>query len=201
MEPYSANIDSLQARIAKLENQNCRFKKCAVAMLVAVALLFVMAEAPTRKTIEANEFVVKDAHGNTRIRLGVEPKNDSAVLWLQTAKGEEGASLSDSGLILQQGGVVRTILDNGDLSLANAQGQANVKFTAADNAERDLSIEGPNGYLFYKPGEALQVSDSDGYIASIGSTDVRGTGGASAHTNAASIVLTDPDSKVLWKAP
>jgi hypothetical protein len=194
-------LESLQGRIAKLEKENRRFKQFGFAALAAMALLFVMAQAPARKTIEANEFVVKDAHGNTRIRLGVDPKNDSADLWLQTAKGDEGASFSDSGLVLQQGGVVRTVLDNGDLSLANAQGQANVKLSAAGNAERDLSIEGPNGYLFYKPGEALQVSDIDGYMASVGTTDVRGAGGASTHTNAASIVLTDPDSKVLWKAP
>lgn len=201
MDIHAASIDSLQSRIAKLEKQNRRFKQFGVATLAGAALLFVMAQAPARKTIEANEFVVKDAHGNTRIRLGVDPKNNSADLWLQTAKGEEGASLSDSGLILQQGGVVRTVLDNGDLSLANTQGQANVKFSAADNAERDVSIEGPNGYLFYKPGEALQVSDIDGYTASVGNTDIRGAAGANAHTNAASVVLTDPDSKVLWKAP
>lgn len=201
MDIHSLNMDSLQTRIARLEKENRRFKQLGLAMLTATGLLFVMAQAPARKTVEANEFVVKDAHGNTRIRLGVDPKNDSADLWLQTAKGDEGASLSDSGLILQQGGVVRTILDGGDLSLANTQGQANIKLSAADNAERDLSIEGPNGYLFYKPGEALQVSDIDGYMTSIGVTDVRGASGASTHTNAASIVLTDPDSKVLWKAP
>lgn len=201
MQIDPAVLQSLQSRIAKLEKQNRRFKQLGVGMLAGIALLFVMAQAPARKTIEANEFVVKDAHGNARIRLGVDPKNDSADLWLQTAKGEEGASISDSGLILQQGGVVRTVLDNGDLSLANAQGQANVKLSAADSAERDLSIEGPNGYLFYKPGEALQVSDIDGYMASIGSTDVRSAAGASTHTNAASIVLTNPDSQVLWKAP
>jgi hypothetical protein len=196
-----AILESLQGRIAKLEKQNRQFKHVGVAVLAALTLLVLMAQAPARKTVEANEFVVKDAHGNTRIRLGVDPKNDSADLWLQTAKGDEGASLSDSGLILQQDGVVRTVLDSGDLSLANTKGQANVKFSAADDAERDVSIEGPNGYLFYKPGQALQVSDIDGYTTSIGSTDVRGAAGASTHTNAASIVLTDPDGKVLWKAP
>lgn len=201
MDIHSPEIDSLQTRVARLEKENRRFKHLGLAMLAGIGLLFAMAQAPARKTVEATEFVVKDAHGNTRIRLGVDPKNDSADLWLQTAKGEEGASLSDSGLILQQGGVVRTVLDGGDLSLANTQGQANVKLSAADNAERDLSIEGPNGYLFYKPGEALQVSDIDGYMASIGATEVRGVGGATTHTNAASVVLTNPDSQVLWKAP
>lgn len=201
MEFHSVDLEDIQGRIAKLEFENRWFKRIAVAALAAVALLFVMAQAPARKTVEANEFVVKDAHGNVRIRLGVDPKNDSADLTLQTAKGDEGASLSDAGVVLQQNGVVRTIIDDGDLSLANSQGLANVKLSAADNAERDLSIEGPSGYLFYKPGEALQISDMDGYMTSVGSTEVRDTAGKTSRTTAASVVLTDPDQKVLWKAP
>ncbi|HKQ88133.1 MAG TPA: hypothetical protein VJS43_15355, partial [Candidatus Acidoferrales bacterium] len=113
MESQRTNsAETLQIRIAKLEKENRRFKKLAVAALAGIGLLFVMGQTPARKTVEANEFVVKDAHGNTRIRLGVDPKNDSAVLWMQTAKGDEGASLSDSGMILQQDGVVRTVIGN-----------------------------------------------------------------------------------------
>ncbi len=201
METHSPIIDALQTRIAKLEKENRLFKRAALAALAGIALLAVMAQAPARKTIEANEFVVKDAHGNARIRIGVDPKNDAAELWLQTAKSDEGASLSDAGLVLQQNGVVRTILENGNLSLANSGGQANVKFSADDDAERDLTIEGASGSLFYKPGEALEVTDSDGYEAAIGATDVRSANGSSTHTNAASVVLTNPDQKVLWKAP
>jgi hypothetical protein len=201
MEIRPECVDDLQTRIAKLEKENRLFKRVGVAALAAVALLVVMAQSPARKTIEANEFVVKDAHGNARIRIGVDPKNDAAELWLQTAKSDEGASLSDAGLVLQQNGVVRTVLENGNLSLANSGGQANVKFSADDDAERDLTIEGANGSLFYKPGSALEVNDSDGYEAAIGNTDVLTATGATAHTHAASIVLIDPDQKVLWKAP
>ncbi|HTZ73455.1 MAG TPA: hypothetical protein VMB47_06020 [Candidatus Aquilonibacter sp.] len=201
MEFRPNSIDALQIRISKLEKENRFFKRAGLAALAGVALLAIMAQAPMRKTIEANEFVVKDAHGNARIRIGVDPKNGAAELWLQTANSDEGASLSDAGLVFQQNGVVRTVLENGNLSLANSGGQANVKFSADDDAERDLTIEGAKGSLFYKPGEALEVTDSDGYEAAIGSTDVRGDNGSSARTNAASVVLTDPDQKVLWKAP
>ena len=199
--PSSNSAGILQTRIERLEKENRRFKKIAVAALAGVALLIVMGQTSARKTVEANEFVVKDAHGNVRIRLGVDPKNDSAVLWMQTAKGDEAASLSDSGMLLQQGGVVRTIVGDSALTLSNSQGQPNVRLTAADDAERDLFIEGNTGYLSYLPGQALEISDSDGYSAAIGSTEIRGTNGASSHSNSASLVLTDPDKKVLWKAP
>ena len=198
---HASGAEILQVRVAKLEKENRRIKKLAVAAFAGIALLFVMGQTPARKTVEANEFVVKDAHGNTRIRLGVDPKNDSAVLWMQTAKGDEGASLSDSGMILQQDGVVRTVIGDSALTLANSQGQPNVRITAADDAERDLFIEGNTGYLSYLPGQALEISDSDGYSAAMGSTEVRGAKGANTHTNAASLLLTDPDKKVLWKAP
>jgi len=201
MELRPDNSAALQIRIARLEKENRLFKRVGVAALAGVALLAVMAQAPARKTIEANEFVVKDARGNARIRIGVDPKNDTAELWLQTAKSEQGASLSDAGLVLQQNGVVRTVLETGNLSLANSAGQPNVQFSADDDAERDLTIEGANGSLFYKPGQALEVTDSDGYEAAIGNTDVNGANGSAAHTTAASIVLTNPDQKVLWKAP
>lgn len=198
--PLTNRAENLQTRIEKLEKENRRFKKIAVGALAGVALLVVMGQTPARKTVEANEFVVKDAHGNVRIRLGVDPKNDSAVLWMQTAKGDEAASLSDSGMILQQKGVVRTVIGDSAVTLLNSQGQQNVRLTAADDAERDLFIEGNTGYLSYLPGQALEISDSDGYSAAIGSTEIRGANGAT-HSNAASLVLTDPDKKVLWKAP
>ena|SRR5690348_5571164 len=198
--PSTSSAEILQTRIERLEKENLRFKKIAVAALAGVALLIVMGQTPARKTVEANEFVVKDAHGSVRIRLGVDPKNDSAVLWMQTAKGDEAASLSDSGMLLQQDGVVRTIIGDSAVTLANSQGQPNVRLTAADDAERDLFIEGNTGYLSYLPGQALEITDSDGYSAAIGSTEIRGANGAT-HSNAASLVLTDPDKKVLWKAP
>ncbi len=198
---HENSAENLQTRIAKLEKENRRFKKIAAVALAGMALLFVMGQAPSRKTVEANEFVVKDAHGKVRIRLGVDPKNDSADLWLQTAKGDKGASLSDTGMILQQDGVVRTVIGDSAVTLLNSQGQQNVRLTAADNAERDLFIEGNTGYLSYLPGQALEIADSDGYAAAIGSTEVRGANGTITHSNAASVVLTDPDKKVLWKAP
>lgn len=186
-------------RITKLEIANRRLKRIGAAALASIALLLVMAQSPARKTVEANEFLVRDAAGNVRVRIGVDPKSNAAELWLQNPKGDDGASLSETGLILKQSGVVRTILASSALTLTNSSGQPNVRLTAADGAERDLFIEGNNGDLSYLPGQALEISDSDGYEAAIGRTQLRTSGAA--QTNAAALTLFDPDKKVLWKAP
>jgi hypothetical protein len=199
MEFQPADIARMHYRISDLEKANRRLKRIGAAAFASIALFLVMAESPARKTIDANEFVVKDAAGNVRIRIGVDPKSDAAELWLQTPKGNDGAALSETGLVLKQNGVVRTILASSALTLSNSAGQPNVRLTAADDAERDLFIEGNSGDLSYLPGHALEISDSDGYTAAIGRAELRAPGAV--QTNAAALTLFDPDKKVLWKAP
>jgi hypothetical protein len=201
MDSQPASLQVLEERIAKLEGQNRRFKRLGIAGLVGVALLLAMGQAPARKSVEASEFVVKDAAGHARIRIGVDPTNDTAELWLQTAKGDQGASLSDNGLLLKQNGSVRTVVQNGNIALGNSHGVPNVRLSADDDAERDLFIEGRSGFLQYLPGHALEIADSDGYETSIGSTPIRGAASGPRQTNAASVTLLDPDQKVIWKAP
>lgn len=204
MNSHRVSLEALQERIAKLEVQNRWFKRCGVAALAGGALVAIMAQSPSaiRKTIDTNEITIRDTHGNVRARIGVDATNDTAEMWLQTAKGDEGTSLSQNGILMKQDGVARTIIGESSIKLTNSKGVPNVTLTAVDDAERDLFIEGSNGYLQYLPGHALEIADSDGYEASMGSAEIRGQGAQTAtQTNAASFVLFDPDKKVLWKAP
>jgi hypothetical protein len=202
MKTQTISLESLHNRIANLERQNGRLKISGAVALACVAMVALMAQKPAPKTLEANNIIVKDSAGNTRVRIGVDPTTDAAEMWLQTAKADEGASLSESGLLLKENGAARTIIQNGNITLGNSKGQPNIKLSADDNAERALSIEGNSGNLFYLPGHALEIQDADGYETSIGNSDLRATAGAAAHsTNAASVILFDPDKKVIWKAP
>jgi hypothetical protein len=69
MDSHPSGFEDLLDRLAKLEKQNRRFKLLGVAALVGVTLLLVMGQAPAKKTVEANEFVLKDDRGNIRARL------------------------------------------------------------------------------------------------------------------------------------
>jgi hypothetical protein len=201
MNPQAPSLENLQERILQLESQNRRFKRLGIAGLAAIALVALMGQAPARKVVEASEFDVKDAAGNVRLRLGVDSKNDTAELWLQTSKGDEGTSISQNGIVMKRDGVGRTILGESSITLTNSKGQPNVRITADDDAERDLFIEGNTGFLQYLPGHALEISDNNGYETFVGSADVPGAAKAGESTTAASVILTDPDRKILWKAP
>jgi len=66
------NVEDLQNRILNLEKQNRKFKQIATAVLIIPSLLFVMGQKTVKKTIEANEFVIKDSGGKIRATISVD---------------------------------------------------------------------------------------------------------------------------------
>ena len=69
MYSHPSDFEDLLGRLVRLEKQNRRFKLLAVATLVGVPLLLVMGQASPKKTVEANEFILRDDSGNIRARL------------------------------------------------------------------------------------------------------------------------------------
>lgn len=77
----------------EVEKQNRRLKQLVIAALIVPATLLVMGQVPSRKTVEANEFVLKDDSGIVRARLGmksdtVNKKYEWPALELRDMKGE-----------------------------------------------------------------------------------------------------------------
>lgn len=61
----------LLERLERLERSNRRLKICGLVTLLGLAGVFAMGQArPPLQTVEAQEFVVKDASGVVRARLG-----------------------------------------------------------------------------------------------------------------------------------
>jgi len=75
MRDLESDLESLSSRILKLEANNRRLKKAGIALLLVALGVSAMAQAPPKKAIEANEFVLKDASGNVRARLSMEGDN------------------------------------------------------------------------------------------------------------------------------
>jgi hypothetical protein len=69
MNSTTLSMEVLQDRLLKLEIQNRRFKQLSAASLIGVTLLLTLGQAPPKKTIEANEFILRDDSGNIRARL------------------------------------------------------------------------------------------------------------------------------------
>jgi hypothetical protein len=59
----------LLARVEKLEAVNRATKGVACIFAVLCVMLLAMGQAPTKKTIEANEFVLKDDTGSVAGKL------------------------------------------------------------------------------------------------------------------------------------
>lgn len=65
------DVNALYERIERLENQNRWTRRLGAVAILSVAVLFVSGQAKvsTKKTIEAEEFVLKDANGKTTAEL------------------------------------------------------------------------------------------------------------------------------------
>ncbi len=102
MNSQPQDFEDLQQEFLKLEKQNHRLKRLGVAALIIPAILLVMAQAPSRKTVEANEFILRDNSGIVRARLSV---NEYSVARfelfdgnIQLTKGNESLSLMAEGI-------------------------------------------------------------------------------------------------------
>jgi hypothetical protein len=93
MQLVESNLEALTTRVAKLEAQNRRLKKTGITSLIVTAAVIAMGQAPAKKVIEANEFVLQDASGKTRARLSMEG-NDRPALSFYKDKTNITASLA-----------------------------------------------------------------------------------------------------------
>lgn len=64
MTPQTPDWPAVLARLDKLERQNRRLKQAGAVVLVLAAALLLMGQASPNRTVEANEFVLKNANGD-----------------------------------------------------------------------------------------------------------------------------------------
>jgi hypothetical protein len=188
----SSGFEELQCRIVTLERQNRRFRRFAAAGLLVVGLVFLMGQAaPSKKTIEANEFVLRDDSGNIRARLFVTEKRTSKMnipgiaepvpvtlfprptLAFYDEKGGTGAMLDDDSLNFLRS---HASLSGGILSLGDQ--------TAA------VVVSPYSVGLFDEQGYELALGRRALATARTGETHM---------TSAASLVMFDKNKNVIWK--
>ncbi|MGA8409984.1 MAG: hypothetical protein WB680_22625 [Candidatus Acidiferrales bacterium] len=197
MIPKSAGLEDLRERVVKLEQQNLRFKRLGVAALIFPALLLLLGQAPSKKTVEANEFVLRDSHGNTRARLSVENESFSSgtpkMVFLD-AKGTTNLELDGSiaGLF---GGTVGINDEQGRRVSTWFANEAGGAFWVSDPNEKSSAS------VSLTPGN-VGVTDEAGFEAGLGKQDlVTPSTGETHKTSAASLILFDKNKHVIWKAP
>ena len=197
MECHPRGFEDLLDRLANLEKQNRRFKLLGCAALVGVTLLLVMGQAPSKKIVEANEFILRDDSGNIRARLSVDYVKLGGMpqmVFLDT-NGNTNLEL-DGGVAGVFGGVV---------GISDLQGRrVGTFFSSGSGGSFSIS----RGWSFPARAEvvltpgSVEIMDDQGFEAVVGTEDlVTPTTGETHKTSAASLVLLDKNKGVIWKAP
>jgi hypothetical protein len=200
MQIPESTLEALTDRVAKLEAQNRRLKKAGIASFIVAAAIIAMGQAPEKKVIEANEFVLQDASGKMRARLSMETKDKPALTFFrgQTTPVVSLAGGDEPFLLLTRAGTTEQL-----------QLGANKEFVGLAIYEKEISagLSLQNGIpgleLFYengKPHVTLTASATDSYLTMFDadsktslSMGVPPTGGASqllASGNTHTVTLT-----------
>jgi len=91
MTAETSNWQALTERVEKLERQNRRLKQAGAVALIISAAVLLMGQASPNRTVEANEFILKDEGGTVRGRLHMGA--DGPLLALLDANGQVRAQL------------------------------------------------------------------------------------------------------------
>jgi hypothetical protein len=191
--------DSILERLNALEKQNRWMKRIGVAAIVIAASLLVMGQkAAVNRTIEANEFLLRDSNGTVRSKWVV--TQDGPRLLLLDGNGKErvvmycnafgGGGLGLGGIAFPGYGGAATSM--GFIGPTDKTGPL-IMMTQAESSIHLATREG---------NPLIGIEDKEGFSATVGSTDlVTERTGETHQTSAASVILFGKDKKILWKAP
>jgi hypothetical protein len=223
MQGLTTDLQSLIARIEKLERQNRRFKRGGLAILLAAATLIGMGQGRPTRSLEAEQFILKDAQGRPRLVIGTPSISGAAVglapdepaIWLDRDKSHAVLTSDGLGFSNEKGTARLDSTDSGptlrffNYKMADTLYLSPLRFEM--NGESNL---GPNIFLDDAGGfprvslglirnrPSIIVNDAQGFSTQMGSIDLETIRTGEKHnTSAASIALLGKDGKVLWSAP
>jgi hypothetical protein len=161
-------------------------------MLILLGAFVIMAQAPMRRTLEANEFILRDANGNQRAKLSADESSHSAELIFFDERGTIRAKIGSGNgpfggtiSVFDPHGILAGAFSGGRISLLDSTGHPKTTISPGD-----IWVAG-----------GVRLEDDDGFAAWLGKTGLLYEG-ESKTASAASLILVDnPHRKVIWKAP
>ncbi len=210
MTSQESVFEEIRGRLTGLERQNRRLKGTGAASLIVTASLILLGQASPKKTIEANEFILRDSSGNVRARLFMSEKKTANV----ATPGATGSSPitifpTPTLALYDDKGKTQQLTLDGDgyieakqVTVFDSQGNALGVFGAiSGSAGLGLANSKAETKTSLEPGR-LELIDDQGFEANLGTMEIVTPGiGETRKTSAASLVLSDKDKKVIWKAP
>jgi hypothetical protein len=106
MELTGTELETLQMRVERLERQNCWMKRAGCGALLLLALVVTTGQSRQPRTVEAEQFILRDTQGRVRLTIGtprvsgvaVFTDSDEPSLWFTDTKGTDRAILMGDGL-------------------------------------------------------------------------------------------------------
>jgi hypothetical protein len=207
----TCELSNLLARVQKMERENRVLKLGGLVVLLAVAAVIAMGQAATKRTIVADEFILKDSAGNKRATLGLD--RGEPALTLFDATGHDRAWLGTEGIVLSDSnGTDRVVLGSSTaVSYESVEGKYRITDQGPglvlSGADKKTIVEvggmsDGGSLLLYGQNPALTLTDAQGFKTIVGSVSLAAPStGASSRTSAASVVLFGKDGKSIWSAP
>jgi hypothetical protein len=185
MDSSPSELQSLSIRVETLERQNRLLKRAGFALILLPVCLAVMGQAGSERTIEAQDFVLRDPTGIKRAELsmgkyGPFSTGTNAVLQFFNSKGQPTSIVNDGFVFLVPP-------ENKKAAPVGSSPFGAYVMLSTRDEEPDLVI-----------------SDTQGFQAHLGVTDTVTTRTGEQHkSTAASVTLLGPpkDNKVIWSAP
>jgi hypothetical protein len=188
-----ARFEDLERKLLSLEEQNRRLKQLGAALLVLVTSLIVMGQAPSKKTVEANEFILRDDGGNIRARLFVTAKNTTNMTVPGLTEPVPVTTNPKPALALyDEKGQVSGVLDDDSVSFFKSSVSLGGGILTIGDQTSGVVVSRYSVGLFDEQGFEATLGRRALATPRTGETQMR---------SAASLVMFDKNKNVVWKAP
>jgi hypothetical protein len=94
MESGTSEFAAVMTRLERLEKQNRRIRQMGALTLLLIGSVFLMGQATGKRSLEANEFILRDASGKVRAKLFID--QDGPQFALFGTDGKQNVELSGS---------------------------------------------------------------------------------------------------------
>jgi hypothetical protein len=204
-------MQAILQRIERLEADNRRLRRAMLGVALLAAVVLAMGQARPRRTVEADEFVLRDKAGRKRALLGFDSSGHPSLTFY-AENSNFTASLDgadEASLILLGAGIDEQIALEAGKSVHGlsilAKGAVARIWAIGSKAEVSVTdVTHKTGVIIEDRELAPRIglTDADGFETRIGSADLVTPRTGDTHTtSAASLVLSDKNDKILWRAP
>jgi hypothetical protein len=106
MQNSTSDLQSLASRVENLERQNRLMRRAGCGVLLLLAVVVTMGQSRQPRTVEAEQFILRDTQGRARLFIGtprvsgvaIDLGPDEPAVWITDTKGTDRAILMGDGL-------------------------------------------------------------------------------------------------------